>query len=100
MIKKIVVKVKEVYNYYSIEMKEFNLTLDEFKKLKISSFFIRPIENEEVHSSFSKYISNKKDLLPIFTNDKNDLFGLLYLRVFLYFISNCELNQNLTNQQF
>ena len=78
MIKKMVVKVKKVYNYYSIEMKDFNLTLDEFKKLKISSFFIRPIENEEVHSSFSKYISNKKDLLPIFTNDKNDLFGFFF----------------------
>ena len=86
-------------------MKEFNLTLDELKNLKISSSFIKPIENyalmnEEVHSSFSKYISSKKDLLPIFTNDKNDIFGFLYLRDYLYFISNCESNQNLTNEQF
>ena len=86
-------------------MKEFNLTLDELKNLKISSSFIKPIENyalmnEEVHSSFSKHISSKKDLLPIFTNDKNDIFGFLYLRDYLYFISNCESNQNLTNEQF
>ena len=86
-------------------MKEFNLTLEELKKIQNSSTFIRPIENyalmnEEVHSSFSKYISSKKDLLPIFTTDKNDIFGFLYLRDYLYFISNCESNQNLTNEQF
>ena len=94
-----------IYNYYSIEMKEFNLTLDDLKKLPLSSSFIRPIDNfalmkDEVHSSFSKYITSKKDLLPILTNDKNDLFGFLYLRDYLYFISNCESNQSLTNEQF
>ena len=86
-------------------MKEFNLTLEDLKKLPLTSSFIRPIENfalmnEEVHSSFSKYITSKKDLLPILTNDKNDLFGFLYLRDYLYFISNCESNQKLTNEEF
>ncbi len=86
-------------------MKEFNLTLEELKKLQNTSSFIRPIEHfalmkDEVHSSFSKYITSKKDLLPIFTNDKNDIFGFLYLRDYLYFISNCESNQKLTNEQF
>ena len=94
-----------IYNYYSIEMKEFNLTLEDLKKLPLKTSFIRPIENfalmnEEVHSSFSKYITSKKDLLPILTNDKNDLFGFLYLRDYLYFISNCESNQKLTNEEF
>ena len=94
-----------IYNYYSIEMKEFNLTLEDLRKLPLNFSFIKPIENsvlmnEEVHSSFSKYISSKKDLLPILTGDKNDVFGFLYLRDYLYFISNCESNQSLTNEQF
>ena len=94
-----------IYNYYSIEMKEFDLTLEDLRKLPLSSSFIKPIENyalinEEVHSSFSKYISSKNDLLPIYTNDKNEIFGFLYLRDYLYFISNCESNQSLTNEQF
>ena len=86
-------------------MKEFNMTLEDLRKLPLSSSFIKPIEkyalmNEEAHSSFSKYISSKSDLLPIFTNDKNEVFGFLYLRDYLYFISNCESNQSLTNEQF
>ena len=94
-----------IYNYYSIEMKEFNLTLEELKKLPLTSSFIRPIENtalmnEEVHSSFSKYITSKNDLLPILTNDKSNIFGFLYLRDYLYFISNCETDQKLSNEQF
>ena len=47
-----------------------------------------------------KYSSSKNDLLPILTTDKNDVFGFLYLRDYLYFISNCESNQNLTNEKF
>ena len=86
-------------------MKEFNITLDDLKKLPISSNFIKPIKNyglmnEEVHSSFSKYVTSKNDLLPILTNDKNDIFGFLYLRDYLYFISNCESDQSLTNEKF
>ena len=94
-----------IYNYYSMEMKEFDLTLEELKNLPLDSSFIKPINNfslmnEEVHSSFSKNISSKTDILPILTNDKNDIFGFLYLRDYLFFVSNCESNQNLTNEQF
>ena len=94
-----------IYNYYSMEMKEFDLTLEELKNLHLDSSFIKPLNNfslmnEEVHSSFSKNISSKTDILPILTNDKNDIFGFLYLRDYLFFVSNCESNQNLTNEQF
>ena len=94
-----------IYNYYSMEMAEFNLTLEDLKKLPLNSSFIKPLNNfalinEEVHSSFSKNISSKTDILPILTNDKNDIFGFLYLRDYLFFVSNCESNQNLTNEQF
>ena len=86
-------------------MKEFNLTLEDLRKLPLTSSFIKPIDNfalmnEEVHSSFSKYITSKNDLLPILTTDKKDLFGFLYLRDYLYFISNCESDQKLTNENF
>ena len=94
-----------IYNYYSMEMKEFDLTLEELKNLPLDSSFIKPLNNfslmnEEIHSSFSKNISSKTDILPILTNDKNDIFGFLYLRDYLFFVSNCESNQNLTNEQF
>jgi hypothetical protein len=94
-----------IYNYYSMEMKEFDLTLEELKNLPLDSSFIKPLNNfslmnEEVHSSFSKNISSKTDILPILTNDKNDIFGFLYLRDYLFFVSNCESDQNLTNEQF
>jgi chemotaxis protein histidine kinase CheA len=94
-----------IYNYYSIEMDEFNLTLEDLRSLPSNSSFIRPIEKtavvkDEVHSSFSNYITSKNDLLPILTEDKKDLYGFLYLRDYLYFISNCESNQALTNEQF
>ena len=94
-----------IYNYYSIEMKEFDLTLEDLKKISLNSSFIKPLTNyalmnEEVHSSFSKNITSKNDILPILTNDKSDIFGFLYLRDYLYFVSNCESNQNLTNEQF
>ena len=88
-----------------MEMKEFDLSLEDLKKMPINSSFIKPLSNfalinEEVHLSFSKNISSKNDILPILTNDKNDIFGFLYLRDYLYFVSNCESNQNLTNEQF
>ena len=94
-----------IYNYYSMEMKEFDLKLEDLKKIPLNSSFIKPLTNyalmnEEVHSSFSKNITSKNDILPILTNDKSDIFGFLYLRDYLYFVSNCESNQNLTNEQF
>ena len=94
-----------IYNYYSMEMKEFDLTLEDLKKIPLNSSFIKPLTNyalmnEEVHSSFSKNITSKNDILPILTNDKSYIFGFLYLRDYLYFVSNCESNQNLTNEQF
>ena len=94
-----------IYNYYSMEMKEFDLSLEELRNISLNSSFIKPLTNfalvdEEVHSSFSKNITSKNDILPILTNEKKEIFGFLYLRDYLYFVSNCESNQNLTNEQF
>ena len=94
-----------IYNYYNIEMKEFNLSLEELQKIPLNSSFIKPLNNfslmeEKVHYSFSKNITSKSDILPILTNDKKDIFGFLFLRDYLYFVSNCESNQDLTNEQF
>ena len=94
-----------IYNYYSMEMKEFDLSLEELRKIPSNSSFIIPINSfslmtEKVHSSFSKNITSKSDILPILTNDKKDIFGFLFLRDYLYFVSNCESNQDLTNEEF
>ena len=45
-------------------------------------------------------MNSKNDILPVFNDDKTELFGFLFLRDYLYFISNCENDQNLTNEQF
>ena len=94
-----------IYNYYSMEMKEFDLSLEELRKIPSNLSFIIPINTfslmtEKVHSSFSKNITSKSDILPILTNDKKDIFGFLFLRDYLYFVSNCESNQDLTNEEF
>ena len=94
-----------IYNYYSMEMKEFDLSLEELRKIPSNSSFIIPINTfslmtEKVHSSFSKNITSKSDILPILTNDKKDIFGFLFLIDYLYFVSNCESNQDLTNEEF
>ena len=94
-----------IYNYYSMEMKEFDLSLEELRKIPSNSSFIIPINTfslmtEKVHSSFSKNITSKSDILPLLTNDKKDIFGFLFLRDYLYFVSNCESNQDLTNEEF
>ena len=94
-----------IYNYYAMEMQEFDLSLEDLKKMPTNSSFIKPLTNfalmsDEVHLSFSKNITSKNDILPILTNDKNEIFGFLYLRDYLYFVSNCESNQNLTNEKF
>jgi hypothetical protein len=94
-----------IYNYYSMEMKEFDLSLEELRKIPSNSSFIIPINTfslmtEKAHSSFSKNITSKSDILPILTNDKKDIFGFLFLRDYLYFVSNCESNQDLTNEEF
>jgi hypothetical protein len=46
-----------IYNYYSIEMKEFDLSLEELQKIPLNSSFIKPLNNfslmsEKVHYSF------------------------------------------------
>ena len=94
-----------IYNYYSMEMAEFNLTLEDLRKFPLNSSIIKPLNNfalisDQVHSSFSKNVTSKKDILPILTNDKHEVYGFLYLRDYLFFVSNCESNQNLTNEQF
>ena len=88
-----------------MELKEFNLTKEDIKKLPLKSSLIKfltnfALMNEEVHSSFSKNITSKNDILPILTKDKINIFDLLFLRVYLCFVSNCESNQNFTNEQF
>ena len=86
-------------------MKEFNMTLNDLILMKNNKCFIETYENfsitkDKVYFTFEKKIDGKNDLLPIFNENKTELFGFLFLRDYLFFISNCESDQNLTNEQF
>ena len=90
-------------NYYSNEMNEFNLSLNELlvlgdipllKKLKNSKDM-----NEKVYQTFNTYLfNNNADIIPIFNN--KEIEGFIYPKDFLYYIYNCESNQTLTNEEF
>ena len=94
-----------IFNYYSNEMREFNMTLNDLICMKNNKCFIEVYENyaitkDKVYLTYEKKIDGKNDLLPIFSENKTELFGFLFLRDYLFFISNCESDQNLTNEEF
>ena len=94
-----------IFNYYSKEMREFNMTLNDLICMKNNKCFIEVYENyaitkDKVYLTYEKKIDGKNDLLPIFSENKTELFGFLFLRDYLFFISNCESDQNLTNEEF
>ena len=92
-----------VLNYYSNEMKEFDLSLNELlvlgdiplvKKLNNGKDM-----NEKVYQTFNTYLfKNNSDIIPIFNN--KEIEGFIYPKDFLYYIYNCESNQSLTNEEF
>ena len=92
-----------VSNYYSNEMKEFNLSLNELlilgdipllKKLDYGKDM-----KEKVNQTFNNYLfNNTADIIPIF-NDKQ-IEGFIYPKDFFYYIFNCESKQSLTNEEF
>jgi hypothetical protein len=92
-----------VLNYYSNEMKEFNITLNELLALEDISFFKR-LDNgkdmkEKAYQTFINYLFNDStDIIPIF--NKRQIEGFIYPKDFFYYIYNCESKQSLTNEEF
>ena len=92
-----------VLNYYSNEMKEFNITLNELLALEDISFLKR-LDNgkdmkEKAYQTFNNYLfNNSTDIIPIF--NKRQIEGFIYPKDFFYYIYNCESKQSLTNEEF
>ncbi len=92
-----------VSNYYSNEMKEFNLTLNELLILGDVPF-LKKLNNgkdmkEKVYQTFNNYLfNNSVDIIPIF--NKKKIEGFIYPKDFFYYIYNCESKQSLTNEEF
>ena len=90
-------------NYYSNEMKEFNLSLNELLILGDIPL-LKKLENgkdvkEKAYQTFNNYLfNNNADIIPIF-NDK-EIEGFIYPKDFFYYIYNCESKQSLTNEDF
>ena len=91
-----------VLNYYSNEMKEFNLTLNELFVLEDNPLLLKLTNGkdmkEKAYQTFNNYLFHHSDIIPIF-NDKQ-IEGFIYPKDFLYYIYNCESKQSLTNEEF
>ena len=90
------------FNYYSNDMKEFNLSLNELIILGENTFLV-PLANikdakEKVYNTFNYYLDGNFDIIPIFSD--KEIEGFIYPKDFLFYIYNCESEQNLTNKEF
>ena len=91
-----------IVNYYSNDMKEFNLSLNELLFLGDTPF-IQKLDkgedlNQKVYNTFNKYLFNNSDIIPI--NNGKEIFGFIYPKDFFYYLYNCESKQSLTNNDF
>jgi hypothetical protein len=91
-----------VFNYYSNEMKEFNLSLNEMLLLGdiplIEKLTNKRDMKEKAYNTFNNYLFGQSDIIPIF--NENEIEGFIYPKDFLYYIYNCESRQSLTNEEF
>ena len=91
-----------VFNYYSKDMKEFNLSLNELLILGNIPFLEKLSNgkntNEKVYNTFIYYLEENYDIIPIFS--EKEIEGFIYPKDFFFYIYNCESNQNLTNKEF
>ena len=91
-----------VFNYYSEDMKEFNLSLNELLVLG-NIPLLKKLENghdmkEKVYNTFNNYLFNNSDIIPIYNG--KEIEGFIYPKDFLYYIYNLESKQSLTNEEF
>ena len=91
-----------LFNYYSIEMKEFNLSLNDLLMLGDIPLLIE-LNNgfdmrEKAYNTFNHYLYSQCDIIPIF--NRKEIEGFIYPKDFLYYIYNCESKQSLTNEEF
>ena len=90
------------FNYYSNDMKEFDLSLNELLILGENTF-LQPLSNikdskEKTYNTFNYYLKENYDIIPIFS--ENEIEGFIYPKDFLFYIYNCESDRNLTNKEF
>ena len=90
------------FNYYSNDMKEFNLSLNELLILGENTF-LKPLTNykdakEKTYNTFNYHLVGNFDIIPIFSD--NEIEGFIYPKDFLFYIYNCESDQNLNNKEF
>ena len=91
-----------IVNYYSNDMKEFNLSLNELLLLGDTPF-IQKLDkgedlNQKVYYTFNKFLFINSDIIPI--NNGKEIVGFIYPKDFFYYLYNCESKQSLTNNDF
>ena len=89
-------------NYYSNDMKEFNLSLNELFILGENTF-LKPLTNiqkadDKVYNTFNYHFGGNYDIIPILSD--KEIEGFIYPKDFLFYIYNCENDQNLSNKNF
>ena len=91
-----------MFNYYSNDMKEFNLSLNELIILGENTF-LKPLTNiqsatDKVYNTFNYHFGGNYDIIPILS--EKEIEGFIYPKDFLFYIYNCESDQNLSNKEF
>ena len=91
-----------LFNYYSNEMKEFNLSLNELLVLGDIPLIVKLTNgidmNEKAYNTFNYYLFGQSDIIPVY--NQKEIEGFIYPIDFYYYIYNCESKQSLTNEEF
>ena len=99
-----------INNYYGYNMKEFDLSLNEIISVTpTTTTFLSSLINainyfctteDKVYTAFEMCVENNAEILPILNIEKTKIKGFLYLRDYLYYISNYKCDLTMTVGEF
>lgn len=75
---------------YTLDIGEFDIKIKDLSSSMISKNLLKFNKNEKIYTIFEKSLYHKMSIMPIYDLDdnKNELFGFLYLKDVMYFFTN------------
>ena len=94
-----------IFNYYNFHMTEFNITLSDLLKIPKDTSCLEEIDfvcnvNNKVYVAFEKCLFFHKEIIPVFNANHTSIEGFMFLKDYLYYISNDECKLSLLVGQF
>ena len=92
-------------NYYNFHMNEFNITLNDILQVPKDSSCLEEIDffcnvNNKVYVTFEKCLFFHKEIIPVFNANHTIIEGFMFIKDYLYYISNDECKLSLLVGQF